>query len=465
MKRILLITSFVYCCIVTTIAQNINHSQVLIDLLMRDECLQAWDYKKQHNDRIAKEAELFYRYKMSGFLNRSDSSAIYLEQIFDEFPTFMINESTKLSFLNVLIGLYNETENYEKLVETYNLAEQLILTAPFSNTGDTWKEEQLVLLNNFRSEAKRKLITPKIEVIKYENGKNGEVDIQQEPFITTLAEYNGVCLRTVMDTGCGYHIFMNKIFADKCRFKQVPSSVDSLSFNGVLVRANMALVDSIRIGNVIFTDIPVFVIHDKYSLFLPDTTLTEEQRIKYDSIMSCYDAVVGLPLLKKLGSVEFDWNRNKMSLKTKPEISIVEREPNMYTVNGVLYTHLSINNIDYTGVVDTGSANTCIVLNQQFYENNYNSLPIEEAIKEKKETVGGIAVAVQSKTKFLLKPKVVFDSKVMKLKNDDVAVAWFDNNNALSLPILNSGGMGDLFVKRLGQKVKFDFVNMRIETE
>ncbi|WP_302602847.1 hypothetical protein, partial [Bacteroides caecimuris] len=77
----------------------------------------------------------------------------------------------------------------------------------------------------------------------------------------------------------------------------------------------------------------------------------------------------------------------------------------------------------------------------------------------------GISVSTEAKTAYLLNPQVTFDSKVMKHDNSNVAVVWFDDTNALSIPILKSGGIGNLFIKRLGKKVKFDFVNMRIVAE
>lgn len=461
MRRILILFLSFYTT--SVISQNVNYSQILVDMLMRDECFQAWDYKQQYSDSIAKETELIYNYKMNGFLNRPDSSAIYLERIFDECPAIMPDETTKLAFFNNLIGLYSETENYIKLVETYDRIEQFILTESFSGNS-CWKEEQLALLNNFRLEAKKKLNTPKIGVARCESDNYVAVSIQKEPFITTLAECNGISLRTIVDTGFPSYLFVSKANADKCQFREIPSLTDSLPINGVMARANWALADSIRIGNVLFTNIPVFVLHDKYSSLLRNNTLSEEQVAKYDSLMSISDAIIGLSLLQKLGCIEFDWEKSQMNLKTKSEIPRMKKEPNMYIKDGGLYTHLLINGIDYTGILDTG-ANTFIELNQHFYESNSANLPIDPNKKKEKSVTWGISVSTEAKTAYLLNPQVTFDSKVMKHDNSNVAVVWFDDTNALSIPILKSGGIGNLFIKRLGKKVKFDFVNMRIVAE
>lgn len=462
MKRILLIVTFICACTTVVVGQE-DHSQVLINLLMQDDYFHALSYKQQYNESIAEEVDLFYKYKMNEALNRPDSAAIFLEKLYKEYPSFMLHEATKLQFLNVLIGLYNETQNYEKLVATYNRAEQLILTSPFSDNDAGWKTEQLALLNNFRSEAQSKLHVPLMEVVRQRTDKNAQTCIQNDQFIMTSCECNGVSLETVIDTGFGCHLFVSKENADKCQFKEIPSPTDSLPMNGVMARANWALADSIRIGEILFTNIPVFVLHDKFSALLPKNVLSEEQIAKYDSIMSHCNAIVGLPLLRKLGSIELDLEKNEMNLKTKSEVPKIKQDPNMYIQYGQLYTRVLINGIEYVGTIDTGAYNTFIDLNQQFYENNSSNLPIDENNNERKALTFGLSIATQTKARFLLNPQVVFNSKVVELKDNRVAVVSHDNPG--SLFILNDGGIGNLFIKQLGSKVKFDFVNMRMVAE
>lgn len=185
MRRILILLFSFHSTL--AVAQNVNHSQVLTDMLMQDKCFQAWDYKHLYGDSIVKETELIYNYKMSGFLNRPDSSAIYLERIFEECPAIMPDELTKLVFLNFLIGLYNETENYEKLVDVYDRAERLILTTSLGN-NDIWKKEQLKLLNMFLMEAKSKLSNSKRNVFRYGYDEN-IMAIKKEPLVSS---YNSI---------------------------------------------------------------------------------------------------------------------------------------------------------------------------------------------------------------------------------------------------------------------------------
>lgn len=462
MKRILLIVTFICACTTVVVGQE-DHSQVLINLLMQDDYFHALSYKQQYNESIAEEVDLFYKYKMNEVFNKPDSAAIYLEQLLKQYPTFLPHEALNLEFLNVLIGLYGETQNYEKQVATYDRAELLIINEPFSDNSDSWKTEQLALLNNFRSEAKKKLHAPKIKVLKKRSDVEAKVDIQSDSFIRASVECNGVSLQPVIDTGLACHLFVSKEIADKCHFKEITSPTDSLPMNGVMVRAHWAMAKSIRMGEILFTNIPVFVLHDKVSSMIPKNELSEEQLVKFDSIMSICDAVVGLPLLQKLGSMELDFKKNEMTLKAKSEVPSIKQDPNLYIKYGKLYTHLLINDIEYKGIVDTRAHNTFIDLNQQFYEKNRGNLPIEQSNKERRSLTIGLSVTGTTKTGYLLNPKVMFNLKNVELGGHDVIVVSNDNPSASM--ISNDGDIGNLFLKQLGTKVKFDFVNMRMVAE
>ena len=70
---------FLLFCKSVGFAQSVNHSQNLVDMLMRGDCIRAWNYERQYRDSISKEAALFYQYKMNDLLNRPDSAAICLD--------------------------------------------------------------------------------------------------------------------------------------------------------------------------------------------------------------------------------------------------------------------------------------------------------------------------------------------------------------------------------------------------
>lgn len=458
MKRVFLFTILIYFGLINIVAQN--HTQELINLLMQDNFFKARDYHQAYKDQIDAGGELFYKYRMSYFQNKPDSAVIYLEKFVKDYPNFAPDEFNKLSLYNLLINLYTDVEDNQKLVDTYNKAEQLILTAPFNNDS-VWKQNQLALLSYFRSEVKKKPNTP-IDVVRTSN-KTDVIALQKGSFITAIAQFNGVSLRAVFDTGSGFHLFIKKEYADKCQFKEIPSQTDSVQLNGTMVRAGFALVDSIKIGPILFTNITAFVLHDDPKSLLPDSiSLDDKERKGYNSFFESCDVIVGLPLLRLLGSICVDWEKNTMTMKPRLEVPIENVSSNMIISERRLFTELSINNIDCVGSVDTGNSLSCINLNPEFYAKNSSSILLSQG--EKSKNVSGMTSIDRGvKYKHVLNPTIVSGMETVSLEEPDDCIVWLDKPK--SKRGWEDGEVGLLFLKQLGSNVKIDFVNMRIISE
>lgn len=150
--RILL---YIVISLITTniIAQTKNYQWLLVDALAKDDFFKACEYKNVCGDTIAKSLDIFYQYKMYGYLNKPDSSAICLEKVLKEYPDFFSAPQTKFAYLNILIELWQNCENYEKLLEAYNMAEHLIST---TNAGENWTYQQFAILKQLKVEAQKK---------------------------------------------------------------------------------------------------------------------------------------------------------------------------------------------------------------------------------------------------------------------------------------------------------------------
>ena len=457
-RRSCFLLIFLLFCKSVGFAQSVNHSQNLVDMLMRGDCIHAWDYEGQYRDSISEEAALFYQYRMNDLLNRPDSAAICLEQLFDKYPYFMMDNGAKLNFLNVLINLYNETEDYKKVVETYNRIEQLIRTGSFNN-DENWKIEQLALLDKFREEAREKIGSFKTHIAKI-SPRGTSIKLMSSPFIMVPITCNGEKIRAIIDTGGGYDLLINGK-----RLKETPGikylSTVSLPFNERTLDVTKVLADSIVIGNVLLTNVSAFATHEPYSSLLQDTLLSGREKVMYDSLMSSFDAIIGLPLLKKLGDIELDWEKKEVCIKTKEEVPFKKEKPNMYILGGILCTEIYVNSFPHTGVVDTGAANTFVDLNYNLYESHKDALDVRETTEKK--LVASIAVASHTQRYLLQNPQITFDQKSVNVGNEEVSITSFGNKSVLSVPIHRMGGVGNLFIKQLGDKVRFDFVNMRLE--
>lgn len=463
MKK-LFILLFFSICTTFVVAQNVNHSQTLFDMLMRDECFKSWEYMHQYKDSIAPEVKLLYEHKNHGFFNRLDSSAFYYEKMIDECPMFFPDENTKLGGINVLIDLYSKAGTLEKVLEICQRVKDIIQNPPFNQDKD-WQKQQLFNLSKLEKDVKEEMQIPKPCVVKDRNDAN-TIDIQKEGLLTASIKCNGVSVNAHIDTGPEFHLFISKAFAEKCKISKIISTTDSLELNGVLARIDVALVDSIRIGSVLFENIPAHVIHDNYLSLYPDSiTLNSQQMAKYDSVFSKINFVIGLPMLKMLGSLELDWEKDKMCVEVKDEILQEDNKPNMFIANNHLYAHLLVNASDFIGYVDMGYAISAISLSSQFYETHRKEILLSPEIKGKEQRAYGITLlAPQATYQSVLNPMVLLNSKQIPLREEEDVLVW------LGTSILKNGqgkdGMIGLpFLKKLGKKVRFDFVNMRITVE
>ena len=113
-------------------------------------------------------------------------------------------------------------------------------------------------------------------------------------------------------------------------------------------------------------------------------------------------------------------------------------------------------------MLDTGAANTFVDSNYKFYESHKDALDVREITK--KDLVRNIAVTSHIPMYFLQNPQISFNREKVNVGNEEVCITSLNNIFALSIPIHEKGGVGNLFMKQLGDKVRLGFVNMRLET-
>lgn len=194
---------------------------------------------------------------------------------------------------------------------------------------------------------------PKISVKNISKNKKATIDFIETPVVTTNIKLNGISCKTWIDTGGAGYLLMTKEMADRCNAKELISGIDSLDVNGKRIRGAHAWVDSIQIGSTIVTRVPAIVVYGDFSSFVPIDMLTEKEQNEYKSVMNTVGIIVGLPLLQKLGSIEFDWDKKVLNMTLTPEDSGGQKA-NMFTLNNQLYICLDVNTTEFVGMVDIG---------------------------------------------------------------------------------------------------------------
>lgn len=461
MKKNILFIVFI-CLNLTCLKAQTNCSQELFELLMQDDYFDACSYYKAYKTQITGDGELFYRYRKCYLLNEPDSAAIYLNKLIDTYSDSFYG-CTKIHLCNLLVSLYMENGDYRNLADAYARVREIVQMPPFCN--DTiWKDNQLALLAEFEADARRRENSPRICVSRCGNQK-GTVKLHQGAFISTVAKYNGIELRTIFDTGSTFPVFISKKYADKCKFREIPLPVDSIPINNSMVRAGFAVVDSITVGSILISNAVALVLHDDLLSLLPDSVpLDENQEMQYKTVVDSFDVVIGLPLLKLFGKIQINFPRREVAFLLREEVPEDDGEADFYISQKRLFAALSINDVDFVGFVDTGDCHTCISLFYDFYTKNSTGITLSEKMNEL-----GVArimdINPNSRFKAVINPVIKYrnNKKNFLWKNSDDCIVWFDKQN--SEEEQRDGRIGLPFFKRIGDKISIDFVNMTIENE
>lgn len=346
------------------------------------------------------------------------------------------------------------------MVSGYNSAERLIRSEPFNNDS-VWKSEQLALLAQYRKDAESKAHLPRMKM--EDNGKDTAVKLEKDKLLSARATFNGVPLNTVFDMAISCPLLITKKFADQCDIKRLPSAreTDSIPVNGIMARCEYALVDSIQIGSVCIRNVPTLVIYDNPKDLLPDSIrskMSKKKRKEHDSAFERYKAFIGFPALRKLGSLEIDWKRKEMRASAKGEEKSGQGAPNMFSAGNNLFIELSINGAAYTGLVNSSLAS--VALFPSFYEQHKSKIALSP--KEKSSETNPILTVSEEKYREIINPTLLFDGKELKPARPSDCIVW---TNKSDTPPTYNGQIGLNFFKQLGDKVKFDFVNMRLTAE
>lgn len=436
-------------------ANSIAYSQAaksltdsLYILLGSQKVFEARDFYEKHGDSLQRDktTSLIYASQMNAYLNKPDSAIRSVRCLLDEFH-FSDNRS-KLYYLNMLATLYVGKEDYKKLIEVFDEIEELL------HISEMPDEHRIGLLKDLQAQrelAMYQYLLPKREVIDISKFGCTSVPFTVNPILGCMAEFNGYSLNTWIDTGSQFYLLLKKEIANKCHLKDTYSQIDTIRLNGVPMPMNIATVDSIQIGTFIFKNIPAMVVHrDSYSV---NTDESEKSRI--DSTFALQDVVIGLPLLLMLKSLELDLKNNRMNLSLQEENA--EVPANMFLNDVKIFTTLSINQIDFTGQIDTGGK-MGIYIGRSFYEKYNKNLPANTSIEEYTKTFGTFGESKEERLKVLSIPYISLGSKKILMQERDVLVSLGEDLDGFD------GIIGYKLLKKLHPKMKLDFENMIIST-
>ena len=462
------ITCFIFVLIPLTLygQEDVEQLQKLDKLMFSGRYFESKELYKKISDTttIPSDLELYYKFRMAQFLNKTDSVAYYLEQFIPHhYATF--GEET-LVFYSNLFDAYIELGDMDKALDTYLQMKRIwneSLTK--TNTGGKEYEEWRTATENFLSYAEYAVTLPPIKMKR--NDTLSFVDIEEGDRLVFQAKYNGILQRTIFDTGVGPYCVLSRKLADGMGVRYDSIDENKVTINEDLISVR-SIIDSIEVGNITFYNIPAFIYSDTASVpFVSGSSIKRRKKRKkaqtvVDSVRTLFTDCVslGLPVMKLIGKIQTDYEHNKMCFPVSVANAHLPKAPNIYAYKYDLYMRIKLNGVAFTANLDTGS-NEYVTVDSAFYEKHQKELPIASTCK--KNTFGVVmlhqARAITYKT--LKDPAIIFDDKLMQPPGPE-AVKTYPLGQIVP-GIFFDGVIGNGFYRRIGKKVLLDLDNMRLE--
>lgn len=462
------ITCFIFVLIPLTLygQEDVEQLQKLDKLMFSGRCFESKELHKKISDTttIPSDLELYYKFRMAQFLNKTDSVAYYLEQFIPHhYATF--GEET-LVFYSNLFDAYIELGDTDKALDTYLQMKRIwneSLTK--TTTGGKEYEEWRTATENFLSYAEYAVTLPPIKMKR--NDTLSFVDIEEGDRLVFQAKYNGILQRTIFDTGIGPYCVLSRKLADGMGVRYDSIDENKVTINEDLISVR-SIIDSIEVGNITFYNIPAFICSDTASVpFVSGSSIKRRKKRKkaqtvVDSVRTLFTDCVslGLPVMKLIGKIQTDYEHNKMCFPVSVANAHLPKAPNIYAYKYDLYMRIKLNGVAFTANLDTGS-NEYVTVDSAFYEKHQKELPIASTCK--KNTFGVVmlhqARAITYKT--LKDPAIIFDDKLMQPPGPE-AVKTYPLGQIVP-GIFFDGVIGNGFYRRIGKKVLLDLDNMRLE--
>lgn len=462
------ITCFIFVLIPLTLygQEDIEQLQKLDKLMFSGRYFESKELYKKISDTttIPSDLELYYKFRMAQFLNKTDSVAYYLEQFIPHhYATF--GEET-LVFYSNLFDAYIELGDMDKALDTYLQMKRIwneSLTK--TTTGGKEYEEWRTATENFLSYAEYAVTLPPIKMKR--NDTLSFVDIEEGDRLVFQAKYNGILQRTIFDTGVGPYCVLSRKLADGMGVRYDSIDENKVTINEDLISVR-SIIDSIEVGNITFYNIPAFIYSDTASVpFVSGSSIKRRKKRKkaqtvVDSVRTLFTDCVslGLPVMKLIGKIQTDYEHNKMCFPVSVANAHLPKAPNIYAYKYDLYMRIKLNGVAFTANLDTGS-NEYVTVDSAFYEKHQKELPIASTCK--KNTFGVVmlhqARAITYKT--LKDPAIIFDDKLMQPPGPEAVKTY--TLGQIVPGIFFDGVIGNGFYRRIGKKVLLDLDNMRLE--
>lgn len=405
-------------------------------------------------DSIPPKIDSYYKFRMAEAENKKETAVVEMERTLKLYPGLFGSET--IDIYSLLFNTYRNLGKYNKVIEIYKIAKEHLRKNPYNID----KEELMLRKKNLKESFnyfKEVSNQPSIKIKR--NTTPTSIDIEDSIMLGFKAKLNGVSKRVIFDTGNGAYIVMKKKTAKEIGIRLKEDTKGTV--NGVEMMGQENIIDSIEIGNITLHNVPVMIYDFDLAPCLPDSIRNDSSIMKRFKIGNEYveNPMIGLPSMLLIGKIKIDWEDKKISFP-REDISLGQKDNNLFLYNNALYTYLKINRIPFTGLLDCGST-SYIELDTTFYQKNQKEILIDNVSEKKKRNVASLhGVKIDVPYMIANNPVVTFNEKtVIHRRNEhDISI-----NPIFSTRQIFDGLIGMNFLKCIGKRVLLDLDNMRLE--
>lgn len=415
-------------------------------------------YNEIHNT-LDFDEDLSYKYHLYAFMNKRDSVIHCLENILKYYPESL--DTNDLNAYVELFNLYYETNNYAKGKSTYNHIMEYLKDNPYN-----MDESELELCKNYTEERLAYFETYREYPIKLKRKEmETYLNITGKDKLQLDVNFNGIKQKTLFDTGVDCHCIMNRYYAERMGIKWDTSKMIIKPINNTEMPTCQVVMDSIEIGNISLYNIPILMLDNDISKYLPDSIKNDSIKMEeFNSAKKMIDSpIIGLPTMQLIGKFIIDYENSKLYFPNMDDTSKKMKEPNMFFRNNKIYTQVEFNNVEFTGLLDTGS-DGYIEIDSVFHEKNKKHIPIDTiAAKDPFNLVMIHRTWLDIPYDIPEKPSIIFNDKhIPPPTESDIPIRIYSISSIWPSKFFD-GVIGYDFFKVIGKKVLLDLDNMRLE--
>ncbi len=444
-------------------AQTLSYADSLIISLSENErFFELEDAYNEVGQDLSPFWKLFCKAELEKVFNRSEESSRLLIEFIETY-----RDNVTPDFKNVLYGML-----FDDIIKTGNSHHYQWVYKDFSqyieNNPDSLSAETLAMykksLDVVKEEYKKKLAYPSIRIIR--EHPNQGVPLLQDPNPIIMAKLNDFSYPTMIDTGASDYLLMSNEKASEIGVRYYSKGIRGR--NDEKVEFWRGLIDSIQIGTLKLYNIPVHIEDSSPFKNFPDSLKKKKELVEIikEAQRKYQNPIIGLPLLEKIGKVQFDFNKNTISFPRESDSSNINKH-NLLIIEKRLCTQVNIDNVLATFGIDTG-ADLFATLSNDFYRKNKDLFSIEEMdTTNNDKIVFSISLYGAKEYKpplYLKNPLICFlDRRINRDNKQKIEVA--KKNDFITSVIFfgHDGVLGYPFFRSMkNQTILFDFKNMVI---